>query len=255
MVVNTSGPSSRAAKRAKLSDSANSDESTQTATDKHSTFTNWAQARGVEINGVTPMQLPGRGLGLITTQAVATGERMLFIPEKAMFKPSPRFLKAQSLERASPQAQLAISAMNVAMSDDSPLAVWQATWPSAEDLTQALPMCWTHTERGHLPPSVQQPLARQEEDYRKDWEAVSQICEVNGWSEREWKYYWQIVNSRSFHWKSSKSKAGSMVMCPFIDYLNHGPSGTTCNVIQGPRGYEMTADRDYGELASSTSQV
>ncbi|KAK5133442.1 hypothetical protein LTR08_007684 [Meristemomyces frigidus] len=245
MVSNTKGVSSRAVKRAKLSESASPDEGAQNATNKHSIFTKWSQDRGVEISGVAPMRLPGRGLGLVTTRAIATDERMLFIPEKAMFKPNQRFLKAQSLERASPQAQLAMSAMTVAKSDDSPLAVWQATWPSAEDLSQALPMCWTQTERDNLPPSVQQPLARQEEDYRKDWEAVSKVCEDHGWSETDWMYYWQIINSRSFHWKSPRGKTGSMVMCPFIDYMNHGPSETTCTVIQGPRGYEMLADRDY----------
>lgn len=40
-----------------------------------------------------------------------------------------------------------------------------------------------------------------------------------------------------------------MVLCPFIDYMNHGASGQgTVNVRQTPRGYEITADRDYGEL-------
>ena len=246
MVAKAKVTAARAAKRIRLSESASSDESVQSSTDKHVIFTNWAQDRGVEINGVAPTRLPGRGLGLLMTKAMKTGERMLFIPEKAMFKPNPRFLKTQSLERASPQAQLAISAMNVAKSEDSPLAVWQATWPTPEDLSQALPMCWTQTDRDDLPPSVQQPLARMEEDYSKDWEAVAKVCESNGWSENDWKYYWQIVNSRSFYWKSPRGKVGSMVMCHFIDYMNHGPSGTTCNVVMSSRGYEVIADRDYG---------
>lgn len=61
----------------------------------------------------------------------------------------------------------------------------------------------------------------------------------------DFEYYWAIVNSRSFHWKPPGSKPGYMVLCPFIDYLNHGPSGTGVNVNQTSRGYEAWTDRNY----------
>lgn len=243
----------RAAKRAKLSESAGSEGSERNGDDRHGIFTTWAQGRGVKINGVAPAKLPGRGLGLVTTRAITMGERMLLVPEKAMFSPNARFLKANSLDRASPHAQLAISVMSVAKNEESPLAAWEATWPTAEDFHHSLPLCWTKKIRERLPPSVQQPLERQEEDARKDWSAVRGVCHQNGWSFREWRYYWMIVNSRSFHWKPPRGKSGSMVLCPFIDYMNHGPSGTTCSVFQGPHGYEVLADRDYGKWRATAS--
>ncbi|KAK5117430.1 hypothetical protein LTR85_008815 [Meristemomyces frigidus] len=235
----------RASKRTKLSDPAPPEKSAHNGADKHAIFTKWAHGRGVQVDGVGPAKLPGRGLGLVTSRAIAKGERVLFVPERAMFKPNARFLKIHSLDRASPHAQLAISLTAVANSDGAPLAAWQATWPTAEDFRQTLPLCWTKKHRNCLPASVQQPLERQEEDYRKDWHFVSDCCADHDWSEQDFKYFWMIVNSRSFHFKPPRGRPGSMVMCPFIDYMNHGPSGTTCNVFQSPQGYEVLADRDY----------
>nr|POE90190.1 isoform 4 of set domain-containing protein 4 [Quercus suber] len=221
---------------------------TSTASDaRHEIFTQWAQAKGVEIRGVKPANLTGRGYGLVTTRAIQKGERVIFVPEKAMFKPDKKLLTAHKLDRASPQAQLAISALARSKAAQAPLATWQATWPTADDFEASLPMTWDSSLRDHLPPSVHQPLQRQLEDYRKDWASVTSLCQDHGWTEAEFKYLWMIVNSRSFHWKPFKgSQAGSMVMCPFIDYLNHGPSGTTCEVFQRPNGYEVLADQDYG---------
>ena len=84
----------------------------------------WAKERGVEINGVKPQVIPGRGLGLVTTRALQDGDRLLFIPERAMFKPDRELLKRESLNQASPQAQLAVSAMHAFGPPDSGLRVW-----------------------------------------------------------------------------------------------------------------------------------
>lgn len=241
---------SRAPKRAKVEDALENAHVTVPAgsgEDKHRVFTTWAQERGVEINGVAPSKLEGRGLGLVTTKKVKSGERLLFIPEKAMFKPNGRFLKQHRLEQSSPQAQLAISAMGACKSPDSPLASWQATWPTARDFWRSMPMCWEQSYRDSLPHSVLHPLERQLDDYRKDWTAVQSVCDSNAWAESDFKYFWMIINSRSFHWKPPKGRSGSMVMCPFIDYMNHGPTGTTCHVTVDQRGYEVHADRDYGK--------
>lgn len=183
----------------------------------------------------------------MTTRKIKSGERMLSIPEKAMFKPDSKLLKQRRLERASPQAQLAYSAMSACKAKETGLGVWQATWPEAQDFWQSMPMCWSEDMRGKLPPSVQQPLERQLADYRKDWTALADVCRKYDYSEDDFKYFWMIVNSRSFHWKPPKGRPGSMVMCPFIDYMNHGPTGTTCQVTTDQHGYEVHADRDYGK--------
>jgi len=219
--------------------------------DKHAKFTQWAKDRGVEINGVQAAQIPGRGLGLLTTRPLKEGQRILFVPEKAMFKPDFAMLKREQLGQASPQAQLAVSSMLAFRpSGDKTLPTWSVTWPTQGDFGQGMPMRWSQAMQDRLPPSVQQPLDRQLADYAKDWITSRATCDKYGFLESDFRYHWMIVNSRSFHWKPPRGQAGMMVMCPFIDYLNHGPTGTTCRVTQYPTGYEVVADRDYGKCLS-----
>lgn len=183
----------------------------------------------------------------MTTAPVKAGERFLFVPEKAMFKPDAVTIKRGGLERASPQAKLAVSALAKFSSPSSPLHEWQATWPTKNDFSASMPMCWPANLVEHLPPAVMSPLERQKADYARDWEAAQALCGERGWDEETFRYYWCIVNSRSFHWKPSAARAGSMVLCPFVDYMNHGPTGSGCSVTQSARGYEVFAERDYGE--------
>lgn len=215
--------------------------------EKHVVFTDWAKKRGVEINSVAPQQLPGRGLGLVTTAPIKEGTRILFVPEKAMFKPDAAFCKRNKLERASPQAKLALSALKASKAPKSQLGIWEATWPTNEDFVASMPLCWPEELSKYLPEGARSPLQRQQADYARDWEAVRELCKEHGWTEEVWRYYWCIVNSRSFHWKPPAGRAGSMVLCPFIDYMNHAPTGKGCHVRQSDEGYEVVAQRDYGK--------
>ena len=232
-------------KRKRLSAAAGRE--TRQSEDKHQLFTNWAKDRGVEVHGVKPAGLPGRGIGLVATEHLRDGDRLLFIPERAMFKPDSDLLKREGLDRTSPQAQLAVSAMLAFGRADSSLKLWESVWPTVSQFKASMPMCWTTVSHQHLPPSVHQPLERQLADYRKDWNAVRVLCMNRGFSEEDFKYYWMIVNSRSFHWKPLRGNGGVMVMCPFIDYINHGPTKTGCHVVQTGKGYEVTATRSYGK--------
>lgn len=236
----------RPPKRARLSEPASKSKDA-VEDDKHALFTTWAQDRGVEINSVAPQQLPGRGLGLMTTAAVKAGTRLLFVPEKAMFKPDAAFVKRSGLERASPQAKLSVSIMAKFTPVESQLAPWEATWPTKQDFGASMPLSWPRELLEYLPPPVLAPFERQKADYERDWDAAKTLCEQRGWDQANFRYYWCIVNSRSFHWKPSAGRAGSMVLCPFVDYMNHAPSGSTVNVMQNSKGYEVVAERDYGK--------
>ena len=233
----------RGSKRQRLSEARSDVDSPR---DKHQQFTTWAKDRGVEIRGVKAARLPGRGLGLVTTKRIRDGDRVLFVPERAMFSPDSVMLKREALNRPSLQAQLTISAMLAFRDSKSPMKLWEDTWPTVDDFEQSMPMCWPQNLQQLLPSPVYQPLERQLADYQKDWTVAKRIFDERGISESEFKYYWMIVNSRSFHWKQPRGTAGSMVMCPFIDYMNHGPSGSGCNVRQTAKGYEVIADRVYG---------
>ncbi len=218
----------------------------QNGQDKHQLFMQWAKDRGVEINGVKPENLPGRGLGLVTTQKLKDGERILFIPEKAMFKPDLPLLEKEGLKSISPQAQLAASAMLAFTPTKSAHQMWQDTWPPLEDFKQSMPIFWG-TDAGHnLPPSAQLALNRQFQDLGSDAIAMKGFIKNHKFTDDDLRYYWIVVNSRSFSWKPAGSKTGMMVMCPFIDYLNHGPTGSSARVTMNEKGYYVTAERDYG---------
>jgi hypothetical protein len=221
--------------------------------DKHSLFTEWSIARGIEINSVKPASLPGRGLGLVTTSRVEKDTEILIIPEKAMFKSSPsiigKSLKAKTLlKSATHHAHMALSVMSAMTAPESEYLVWKNTWPTPDDFTSTLPLFWG-IWADYLPESIQGPLKRQREEFDLDWEFVQEAMKImkKEWSKREFEYYWAIVNSRSFHYDQKSGKLGAMVLCPFIDYLNHGPTGSGAEVglVKG-KGYVLKAERDYG---------
>ncbi|KAK5164335.1 uncharacterized protein LTR77_010031 [Saxophila tyrrhenica] len=239
----------RAAKRPRVADEV-VEPSAQDGSDldEHQLFTQWAKAGGVEIHGVAPKRIEGRGIGLVTTMRHKAGDRLLFIPERAMFKPDAKLLEREKLQSASPQAQLAFSAMFACKPPEGNTGwetkPWTDVWPTVGDFTASMPIYWRKEDCEFLPPTARPHLKRQESDYDRDWDSVEDSCTALGYDEKAFKYYWTIVNSRSFHWKPPRGK-GVMVMCPFVDYLNHGPTGSSCKVVLTAKGYEVLADRKY----------
>lgn len=223
--------------------------------DKHSLFTQWSQARGVQFTSIKPAIIPGRGVGLLTTAKISKDDQIIFVPKNAMFTPNTvesHTKKPSPSPSPSPQAHLAISIMSECLSPSSPYLTWKKTWPTLSDFESGMPLFWSPELCHHLPESVKQPLERMREDYEKDLTYMLSLnCDDQTWKEEDFKYYWAIVNSRCFHFKPPGLKPGFMVLCPFIDYMNHGPTGTGVKVSQSPKGYEVVADRDYGMYSPS----
>lgn len=241
-------PSRASTKRRRTSSGAAVDTKVRHPPDKHEVFTQWAKDRGVQIGSVKPAQITGRGVGLVATANIKKDEKLIFVPEKAMFKPVKSYTGGNMSHKASPHVQLALSIMMECEKPESSYNVWRSTWPTPQDFEASMPLFWSDELRDLLPPSVQQPLDRQFDDWKKDAEFGKAVAHDSASVEQDdaMKYYWAIVNSRSFHFKPPGAKPGFMVLCPFIDYMNHGPSGTGVNVRQTAKGYEVTANRDYG---------
>ncbi|KXT04762.1 hypothetical protein AC578_9747 [Pseudocercospora eumusae] len=244
-------PSRASTKRRRISSGVSVDVNGRNPQEKHEVFTQWAKDHGVQIGSVKPAQIPGRGVGLVTTASIKQNEKLIFVPQKAMFKPRESYTGGNLSHKASPHAQLALSIMTECEKPESTYNIWKSTWPSPQDFESSMPLFWSYKLRSLLPPSVQQPLDRQFDDWNRDVEfrkdMAAHTCDISA-TEGEgdvMKYYWAIVNSRSFHFKPPGAKPGFMVLCPFIDYMNHGPSGTGVNVRQTAKGYEVTANRDY----------
>lgn len=151
-----------------------------------------------------------------------------------MIKSDSSFLKKHALHKVSPQAQLAAYLTVASQSDPRP--EWyessRAVWPTPDDFKECM-LAWSEPEelvvlRRNAPPSILSPLERLLLDLKKDVDAVAHL-HVEGQGEGNWSddylYHWILVNTRSFHWKPEGVKEGSMVMCPFLDYMNHCPNG------------------------------
>ena len=169
------------------------------------------------------------------------------------------------------------------------LGPWKATWPSLQDFEMSMPLLWPRVVRDvfpanvvpspadgvsssspfstcfPLPPAVggqwSHPkmrhdgkgrtaslLYKQEERLNKAWAAVSKAFPEENFE--VYRYYWFVVNSRSFYWefpgeKLPESHDDRMVLVPWADYFNHNGEG--CNVSFDKDGYTITSDRDYGE--------
>ena len=186
----------RSARKRRISttDTANNRKKSQVEEDKHALFTQWSQSRGVQIHNVKPASLLGRGIGLRTTAKIKQDERILFVPEKAMFKPNTKLVTTSkgSATSMSPQAQLAISIMQECQNSESQYQLWKSTWPTHSDFKASMPLFWNSKLQSHLPPSVHLPLDRQKADYHKDQESFKDSNPAL--SSEDFDYFWAIVN-------------------------------------------------------------
>ena len=91
-------------------------------------------------------------------------------------------------------------------------------------------------------------LYKQENKFNANWEIVSKLFPEAKFE--EYRYYWLVVNTRSFYWefpgeKLPESHDDRMVLAPWVDYFNHSDHG--CNVSFDKGGYTITSDRAYGK--------
>ena len=145
----------------------------------------------------------------------------------------------------------------------SPLAAeydsWKATWPSIQDFEESMPILssqvfsdtpgfsalppaaggrWAHSQMSRCPLTNSACLlTRQEDKLQKDWLIVSRV--FAGASFVNYRYYWLLVNSRSFYYEISgttdpPSTEDRMVLCPFVDYFNHQDHGVSIEFLPQP---------------------
>lgn len=215
--------------------------------EKHRMLANWAIKRGIEVNNVKPAELPGRGIGLVATKSIKEGQRIIFVPEKAMIKPDPDALNHvvhRSINKEeSPQAHLTATLMLEALkgSESDWYEICQSVWPQQGDFDVCM-LCSEDHQLNPLfedviPPSIKAPLDRLFKDLESDLGSARISIESKYERDNEFVphqsdrfkasglYHWMIANTRSFHWKPTGRKEGAMVICPYLDYMNHCPEG------------------------------
>lgn len=218
--------------------------------DKHAAFAAWARSQGVLVDGVEPASLPGRGVGLVTTRSIKKDERLIHVPESCMLAPASDLFLDECARQLSPQAKLAATLIGLRAAGDARYETCAGVWPTDQDFESSLAWYKRSSAPEHMPlfpKSLQTHLNRLVQDCQRDRNAISVMIDdgqLKGRQDDFW-YSWAIANTRSFSWKPSGRKHGIMVMCPFLDYMNHCPAGQGCQVEMNDEGYVLVANRDY----------
>ncbi|KAL2023521.1 hypothetical protein VTK56DRAFT_2129 [Thermocarpiscus australiensis] len=230
-------------------------------------FLRWAQDRGVELHGVEPRPIPGKGIGMVATKPLKANERILYVPASA--------LRTIDTVRSKIRKKLplgttvhGILAADLALDKaSSKYAAWNAVVPSREDISASLPLAW-HDARLHafLPRPALALLRRQESRFSRDWAAVQQAFGPSSLpiTRADYLYAWLLVSTRTFYYhhpettatatrratarfvlpRSSDDDRRSMVLQPVADLFNHADADC-CEVAFGGGGFAVAADRAY----------
>jgi len=226
--------------------------------DNHDKFYEWAIEHGIKINRVEAKIIPNKGLGLVTTSNLKQNEIIIDIPRKCIIKPEESIFK--NVKNASVQAKLAtmlymnssLYANDNSVDDDrrlneSPIAECESVWPSEDSFHSTL--LWHNLLSDkcpdwfeYMPASLQKDAMKMRQDYAMDRAVLHQVASISELDHTPHDkcgilHIWAIANTRSFSWKASNSSRGMMVLCPFLDYMNHCPSG------QGVSTHLMTFSR------------
>ncbi|POR37577.1 Ribosomal lysine N-methyltransferase set11 [Tolypocladium paradoxum] len=232
----------------------------------------WATAHGVELNGIGPKPLPGRGIGIVATRALQVDapptpsrtpipspvspaaidlhrhaqarEDILTVPSSLLRSlgttPGPIVRK---LRGATVHAILAAS---LCLETSPEFDVWRAVLPSPDDLATCMPICWPPGLQVLLPPTATSLLAKQRAKFDGDWALVA--AAYPHVRRRDFLYAWNLVNSRTFYHTTPQTerklpKDDHMALQPVADLFNHSPDG--CSVAFDQADFTITTTRAH----------
>ena len=129
----------------------------------HQSFVDWAvSSQGVKINGVEAARISGRGHGIIASQDIAKGQRLVFVPAKALITIESGFVKRLKLPaNCTVHGRLAAALMLLRSDDSRHYLPWENTWPPREDFAQIMPIQWEHRYSDLLPQSAKGAKTRE----------------------------------------------------------------------------------------------
>ncbi|KAK4102155.1 SET domain-containing protein [Parathielavia hyrcaniae] len=209
----------------------------------------WAEDRGIELHGVAPRPILGRGMGMVATKPIKANERILLVPTSA--------LRSLDTVRAKVKTRLpkdtkahAILAADLAL--DNPTSKnyrpWNAVVPSRESISSSLPLAWDTRLHPYLPKPAQALLRAQQSKFARDWAAVQQSSLDTTITRQDFQHAWLLVNTRTFYHETARTarlpKDDRMVLQPVADLFNHA-ADDGCEVAFSPASFTITADRAY----------
>lgn len=234
----------------------------------------YATKQGVQLTGITPRRLPGRGYGMVATRDVLEGETVLAVPTRAL-RTLATVPKAISRTLDRDVSVHGILAAHLVLDDTGDYAAWDAVLPTPDDLEAGMPLLWPTKLRELLPTPARNTLQRQQTKLNADWEAVKaafggegegskEAKEANGdgkeagdkdkerLTKSKYVRAWLLVNSRTFYYTTPRSEAtlpshdDRIAMQPVADLFNHA-ADRGCKAAYAAQGFSFVADRLYKE--------
>ncbi|CAK7229650.1 hypothetical protein SEUCBS140593_007319 [Sporothrix eucalyptigena] len=237
----------------------------------------YAAKQGVQLDGITPRRLPGRGYGMVATRDVKEGETVLTVPTRAL-RTLATVPKAISRKLDRDVTVHGILAAHLVLDDTGDDAAWDAVLPTPDDLEAGMPLLWPAKLRDLLPTPAKAALQKQQTKLTADWVCVKAAFEKEeeeatkeakakkeakeeaadgkrkpwGLTKSNYIRAWLLVNSRTFYYTTPRSEAAlpshddRIAMQPVADLFNHA-ADRGCKAAYSAQGFSFVADRVYRE--------
>ncbi|KAH7308466.1 hypothetical protein B0I35DRAFT_413119 [Stachybotrys elegans] len=203
----------------------------------------WGSAQGVQINGILPKNIIGRGLGMVATRDIRKGETLVTVPSSIArsVQSTPDWI-LEPLSHASCQAVLAVS---LCLERDPGFTNWKRLFPTWDEVNASHPMRWPRKLVELLPRSTKSVLHDQEKKFWEDWLDVK--YKFPGIGRNDFLHAWIIVNSRAFLYNPTAAREGHrdhVALVPVADLFNHHTRGG-CSARHEGSQYVVRAVRNY----------
>ncbi|CAI6033318.1 unnamed protein product [Clonostachys chloroleuca] len=206
-------------------------------------YVNEAREDGVQINGVTPRVISGRGIGMVATRQLEKDEAIMTIPTEAIR--SLHTIPHDISMKLDPDMSIhGLLAAEVTL-HNNPSHIWSQIIPTWEDFQNTVPLLWPEALQELLPAEAKSLLIKQKAKYEADWEAFR-----TGFPKQDrqnYLYAWFLVGTRTFFFDSPEMTLyplhDRLSLLPVADLFNH--SATGCEVSFQDEGYTITTDRHY----------
>ncbi|KAK0749578.1 hypothetical protein B0T18DRAFT_437070 [Schizothecium vesticola] len=227
--------------------------------DIYDTLLRWAADQGIELHGISPQQIAGRGIGLVATRPLQKSSTLLTVPTSCLrtLNTVPYRIRQPFPKDAPVHGVLAASLALDALAPNPHFTAWNAVVPSRASLLSSLPIAWPSALLPFLPQPALDLLAKQSANFARDW-ALFQAHPLfpragvtPSITRIDYLYHWLLVNTRTFYhdlsWSTStRLPAGDrMALQPVADLFNHADAG--CGVAFDEEQFIISADRDYDE--------
>ncbi|KAK4095707.1 SET domain-containing protein [Parathielavia hyrcaniae] len=205
----------------------------------------WAKSQGILQDGISFVEIPGRGNGIVARRRLKEGQTLLTVPPKA-FR-SLHSVPENVLTKLAPDVSIhALLAAELALDKSPDLAPWKAVLPTLSDFEVTMPFMWHHELQDLLPQPAKDIVRRQQAKFSRDWQSVSKAFPAM--HRDEYLYAWFVINTRTFYYVTAQMEAyppdDRLALLPVADLFNHAAGG--CRVSFTPSGrFSVCTDRAY----------